>query len=73
MMTSLGVFPEVADKCLNHKEPNKMKRIYLRHNYEIEKREAWKLLGERLDLLARSVDNVVTLKRSRKAAETLSA
>lgn len=73
VMTSLGVLPEVADKCLNHKEPNKMKRIYLRHNYEIEKRDAWRLLGERLDLLARSVDNVVTLKRSRKAAETLSA
>lgn len=72
-MTSLGVLPEVADKCLNHIEQNRMKRIYLRYNYENEKREAWRLLGERLDLLTRSAGNVVTLKRSRKAAEPLSA
>lgn len=73
LMTSLGVLPEVADKCLNHIEQNRMKRIYLRYNYENEKREAWRLLGERLDLLTHSADNVVTLKRSSKAAEPLSA
>jgi integrase len=59
LMTSLGVLPDVADKCLNHKEPNKMKRIYLRHNYEVEKRQAWKLLGERLEFLTSQTDNVI--------------
>lgn len=51
MMTALGVLPDIADKCLNHKEQNRIRRTYLRHNYENEKREAWRLLGERLELL----------------------
>lgn len=51
MMTMLGVLPEVAERCLNHAEENKVKRIYQRHSYEKEMREAWVLLGERLSLL----------------------
>lgn len=39
MMTALGVLPDIADKCLNHKEQNRIRRTYLRHNYENEKRE----------------------------------
>lgn len=62
MMVALGVLPEVAERCLNHTEENKVKRIYQRHSYENEMREAWRLLGERLELLS-STDsaNVVTL------------
>lgn len=68
MMTALGVLPEVADKCLNHVEQNRIRRIYLRHSYDAEKREAWRLLGERLDLLTRKdADNVVTLNRGKAA------
>jgi integrase len=53
MMVQLGVLPDVVEKCLNHTEPNKLKRIYQRASYEGPMREAWKLLGERLDLLHR--------------------
>lgn len=52
LMSILGVMPDVIDKCLNHKEPNRIKGIYQRYDYQKEKREAWLILGERLDLLA---------------------
>lgn len=65
LMTALGVLPEVAERCLNHTEENKVKRIYQRHSYENEKREAWRLLGERIELLIRpDADNVIPLPRS---------
>jgi len=62
MMTRLGVLPEVAERCLNHVEENRMKRIYQRHTYEAEMREAWRLLGDHLthltkDLPERKVEN----------------
>ena len=47
--------------------------IYQRHSYDAEKREAWRLLGERLELLTRGDDNIVTLKPRRKPAAMLSA
>jgi hypothetical protein len=67
MMTMLGVLPEVAERCLNHTEENKIKRTYQRYTYANEMREAWRLLGERLDLLTSpESSNVVLLsKRSR--------
>lgn len=68
LMVSLGVIPEVAERCLNHTEENRVKRTYQRHSYETEKREAWRLLGERLELLTRGGDNVVTLTAHREAA-----
>lgn len=63
MMTAMGVLPEIAERCLNHTEENKMKRIYQRHSYENEKRAAWQLLGERLEILTSGASNVVTLAR----------
>lgn len=66
LMVTLGVIPEVAERCLNHTEENKVKRIYQRHNYAGEMREAWRLLGERLELLTNtSIENVVILQGSR--------
>lgn len=63
LMVTLGVIPEVAERCLNHTEENKVKRIYQRHNYAGEMREAWRLLGERLELLTiAGADNVVILR-----------
>jgi integrase len=50
-MTALGVLPEVAEKCLNHTEESRVKRTCQRYSHESEKREAWRLLGERLDVL----------------------
>jgi integrase len=61
MMVALGVLPEVAERCLNHTEENKVKRIYQRHSYEAEMRQAWALLGDRLELLTSTTGNVVTL------------
>ncbi len=62
LMTILGVLPEVAERCLNHVEENRIKRTYQRHTYTNEMREAWRLLGERLELLTRTdTSNVVTL------------
>ena len=62
MMTALGVLPEVAERCLNHTEESRVKRTYQRHSYDAEKREAWRMLGERLGILTRvDTDNVITL------------
>ncbi len=47
-MTALGVLPEVAERCLNHTEENKVKRTYQRHSYSKEMSEAWNLLGAHL-------------------------
>lgn len=65
MMVSLGVIPEVAERCLNHLEQNKVKRIYQRHNYEREMRDAWERLGERLEMLTSSNrNNLLFLKKT---------
>lgn len=61
MMGALGVRPEVIERCLNHVEQNRLIRIYQRHELRPEMKAAWKLLGERLALLERDADNVVTL------------
>jgi hypothetical protein len=54
----------VIERCLNHTEQDRMKRIYQRHSYQEEMREAWRLLGDRLALLTRAdVSNVVRLER----------
>ena len=51
IMTKLGVLPEVAERCLNHTEENKVKRVYQRHNYHKEMREAWAQLGDYIEKL----------------------
>ncbi|HHK4378251.1 TPA: site-specific integrase, partial [Pseudomonas aeruginosa] len=52
IMTALGVLPEVAERCLNHTEENKVKRTYQRHSYAKEMAEAWQTLGEYLQRIA---------------------
>lgn len=51
MMTALGVLPEVAERCLNHTEENRVKRTYQRHSYAKECSEAWQKLGDQLEKL----------------------
>ncbi|SFB27981.1 protein of unknown function [Collimonas sp. OK607] len=52
LMQSLGVSLEIIDRCQNHVLPgSKIRRHYLHHDYADEKREAWRLLGERLSLI----------------------
>jgi integrase len=64
IMAELGGLPDVIDRCLNHAEQSKMKRIYQRAQYEAPMREAWQKLGQRLELLKNKPDNVVTLTRA---------
>jgi integrase len=62
MMVQLGAAPDVVERCLNHVEQNRMKRIYQRHDYAAEMKQAWQLLGQRLELLAcEDAANVVTI------------
>lgn len=60
LMAELGVLPDVIEKCLNHTEQTKMKRIYQRPQYEAPMREAWKKLGDRLALLNTHPENLFT-------------
>ncbi|MFZ5525349.1 MAG: site-specific integrase, partial [Pseudomonadota bacterium] len=62
MMAELGVLSDVVERCLNHAEENKMKRIYQRATYEAQMQEAWRMLGQRLELLWGGTGNVVVLK-----------
>jgi integrase len=68
-MAEFGALPDVVEKCLNHTEVGKVKRIYQRAQYEGPMREAWKALGGRLGLLQDMahgrVTNVVPLQRGR--------
>lgn len=67
IMTALGVLPEVAERCLNHTEENKVKRTYQRHSYAKEMADAWRLLGERLEVLTNAQSENVVLLDSRRS------
>jgi hypothetical protein len=54
----------VIERCLNHIEQSKVKRIYQRAQYEAPMREAWQRLNDRLDLLKNKPTNVVTIARA---------
>jgi integrase len=69
LMGNLGILPDVIEKCLNHTEQNKMKRVYQRQELKMEQAEAWRKLGERLDLLTRrGFDNVIAISFSQTTA-----
>lgn len=60
MMQGLGVPLDIIDRCQNHVlAGSKVRRHYLHHDYADEKREAWRLLGDRLQLILNPADNVV--------------
>jgi integrase len=59
LMTMLGVIPEVAEKCLNHVEENRVKLTYQRYGYLKEMKEAWRVLGDRLTVLVVPDSDVV--------------
>ena len=62
LMGTLGVRPDVIEKCLNHVEQNRLVRIYQRQLLSAEQADAWRLLGDRLELLTSSAENVVPIK-----------
>lgn len=65
MMGALNVRPDVIEKCLNHIEQNKIIRVYQHQTLLPEQKEAWRLLGARLEILCGSLgDNVVPLSKS---------
>lgn len=48
LMQSLGVDRYVIERALNHVEENRMQRIYQRHDYKAELKDAWAKVGEAL-------------------------
>jgi integrase len=70
MMVGLGVLPEVVERCLNHREQNRVKRIYQRHDYKKEMRAAWQLLGERITALlaVKNAAKIVALQSQKRRA-----
>lgn len=62
MMQSLGVVPDVIERCLNHVEPNKLRRTYQTYDYATEKQDAWQLLGERLSLILNPTDKIILMR-----------
>lgn len=62
IMGNLGVRPDVIEKCLNHIEQNKMKKTYQHQSLITEQQQAWKLLGERLEILtSKNTENVISI------------
>ena len=57
MMGTLGVRPDVIEKCLNHTPQNKLIRIYQRQELKSEQKDAWILLGDKLDELVNTNNN----------------
>lgn len=50
MMQALGVSPDVIDRCQNHVlAGSRVRRHYLKHEYNDEKRDAWRLLGSEIE------------------------
>lgn len=64
IMGDLNILPDVIEKCLNHTEENKVKRIYQRQELKAEQAQAWQTLGDKLELLVRNDSNVITFKKS---------
>ena len=66
IMGDLGIKPEVIDRCQNHKEENRVRRTYQRYSYQSEMKEAWELLGARLEALAsgNEVAKVIPLRKT---------
>ncbi|NJA06952.1 tyrosine-type recombinase/integrase [Methylococcaceae bacterium WWC4] len=64
MMGNLGIHGDVIEKCLNHTQENKLKRVYQHQELKAEQAEAWRILGERLELLTTQSSNVVPIKRA---------
>lgn len=58
-MVDLGVSPDVAYLCTYHLEQDRIKRTYNRARQVTAQKEAWRLLGERLDLLTKSDNDAV--------------
>lgn len=62
MAVELGISPEAVERCLNHTEQSKIKRIYQRASYAAEKKRAWQMLGDKLARLEQEAQTGETVK-----------
>jgi hypothetical protein len=69
MMGNLGIRGEVIEKCLNHTEENRLKKTYQQQSLMKEQAEAWRVLGDCLDvLLGTCGNNVLIMTQTNKVA-----
>lgn len=61
LMGELRVRGDVIERCLNHIEPNKITRTYQRQELLEDRRQAFKLLGERLDMILNSESGKIAI------------
>lgn len=64
MMQGLGVSLDVIDRCQNHLLAGRVRRVYLRHDYETEKTDAWRKLGDRLDAVLAGGADIVPIRNT---------
>jgi integrase len=61
MMQALGVSPDVIDRCQNHVlAGSKVRRHYLTHEYDDEKRQAWNVLGAEIEAILKATSTTST-------------
>ena len=61
MMQALGISPDVIDRCQNHfLAGSRVRRHYLHHEYEDQKRAAWHLLGAEIEKILAVTPSVPT-------------
>ena len=58
-MGHCGVLSEIIERCLNHTDGNKLKKIYQRNVPRAKMTEAWQLLGTRLETMLADSSNVI--------------
>jgi len=68
LMGELGVRSDVIERCLNHVGENKLRTVYQRQELVVERTDAFKRLGERLELLRSPRSGIVTADFRRKSA-----
>jgi integrase len=68
LMGELGIRSDVIDRCQNHIEGKKVTRIYQRQELLPERVEAFRTLGDRLELLRRGETERVVAGRFKKKA-----
>lgn len=74
MMQGLGVTLDIIDRCQNHVlGGSRVRRVYLRHDYEEEKREAWQRLGDRIDAILAGGADIVPIRSATSASRRVRA
>lgn len=62
MMQGMGVSLDVIDRCQNHLLAGRVRRVYLRYDYEAEKTQAWRNLGDRIDAILAGGADIVPIR-----------